>query len=393
MYAPCETSDLLVFSHLRWDFVFHRPQHLLSRYAKHRRVFYFEEPIIGQATHAKLHIKETQEGVQVVIPHLPAGLNPEARVLSMKDLVDSLIDDENINEYAIIYYSPMALTYSRHLKPITTVYDCNDDQSSFQGDPQALMAREAELMEKAQLVFTAGHSVYEAKKYEHHNMYPFPNAVDYAHFSRARQHLKEPMDQENIPHPRIGFYGVIDERFKGSLLEKLADLRPEFQFIIIGPVKTIDQDILPKRPNIHYLGRKDYHALPSYISGWDCAIMPYEVNDHTKLMSPTKTKEILAAGKPIVSTSITDVMHPYFEKGLLQIADHPEHFVECIEKAIFMSINDKEWIRKVDHFLHGKSWSTTFTQMAELEKAVANPYKTGRRPAYLDDSLISIGIV
>ena len=393
MHAPCETSDLLVFSHLRWDFVFHRPQHLLSRYAKNRRVFYVEEPVVGNVTQAKLHMKDTHEGVQIVIPHLPAGLNAEATVLSMKELVDVLIRDENINEYSLLYYTPMALSYSRHLKPTSIMYDCLDDQTLYKGDPQSLMAREAELMEKAQLVFTAGHSVFEAKKYDHHNIYPFPNAVDYNHFSKARQSLIEPDDQVNIPHPRIGFYGVIDERFKASLLEKLADLRPEFHFVIIGPVTTIDHDTLPKRPNIHYLGKKDYYALPIYISGWDCAIMPYEVNEHTKTMSPTKTKEILAAGKPIVSTSLTDVIHPYRDKGLVHIADHPEHFIECIENAMIESMNDETWIEKADHFLNGKNWNTVFTQMAELEKAVANPYKTGRMPAYLDDSLISIGIV
>lgn len=393
MNSPCETSDLLVFSHLRWDFVFHRPQHLLSRHAKHRRVFYFEDPIIGKVSTPKIIQKSSQEGVQIVIPHLPSGLTCEDTEFAMKELVDSLIYEENMQQYSLLYYSPLALTYSRHLKPNSIMFDCMDDLAFHKGDPRKLEAREAELMEKANLVFTGGNSVYEEKKDFHSNIYPFPNEVDYNHFSEARHPLVEPDDQMNIPHPRIGFYGVIDERFKTRLLDKIAELRPEFQFVIIGPIVNIDPRNLPQRPNIHYLGRKDYHALPLYISGWDCAIMPFDVNEHTRLVSPTKTKELLAAGKPIVSTSLPDVIHPFCDKGLVYIADHPEHFVEAIEKAIYESINDADWINKVDYFLRGKSWNTAFTQMAELEKELTKPYKTGRIPAYLDDSLISIGIV
>lgn len=370
MNTPCETSDLLVFSHLRWDFVFQRPQHLLSRHAKHRRVFYFEEPVFGMTELPRLHLRETSENVLVVIPYLPSNIEPSKMESAMTDLIDELIYEEEIIDYTVWYYTPMALGFTRHLEPRAVIFDCMDELSLFKDAPKSLIDSEAELMKLADIVFTGGHSLYEAKKHNHHNIHAFPSSIDFHHFSQARQKLIEPDDQVNIPHPRIGFYGVIDERFNVELLMQMADLRSDYQFIVVGPVAKIDPRTLPKRRNIHYLGKKDYHALPLYLAGWDCAMMPFALNDSTRFISPTKTPEFLAAGRPVVSTSIKDVIYPYGHQQLVHIADNPEDFVDAIETAM-EERKQPEWLDRVDHYLRDNSWDITFEKMVEHEKLLS----------------------
>ncbi len=393
MNSACEKSDLLVFSHLRWDFVFQRPQHLMIRHAKHRRVFYFEEPVFGMTELPKLHLRKSIEDVHIVVPYLPVDVKAEQVQEFLKELVDELIFKEEVQDFTIWYYNPMSVSYTNHLKPSVAIFDCMDELSLFKGAPQYLLEREAELIQKADLMFTGGLSLFEAKKQRHNNIHAIPSSIDYQHFHRARQGLSEPADQINIPHPRIGFYGVIDERFNTHLLEIMANIRPEFQFIIIGPLAKIDQDSLPTASNIHYLGKKEYEELPLYLSGWDCAMMPFALNESTRYISPTKTPEFLAAGKPVVSTSINDVVHPYADARLIYIADHPEHFVECIEKAMNERAYDPEWLEKVDQFLEGDSWDFTFKKMVYLESKVKEQKDLKLAPVYKDTSFSEIGIV
>ena len=364
----CETTDLLVFSHLRWDFVFQRPQHLLSRSARYRRVYFFEEPVFGMTDFPRLHLRETPEGVQVVVPYLPSTIKNEDVEIALKELVDELIFDEEVSSMTTWYYTPMALLFTRHLEASITIFDCMDELSLFKGAPQTLMNLESELMKRADLVFTGGYSLYEAKKHAHHNIHPFPSSIDYAHFSQGRLQMVEPDDQAHIPHPRIGFYGVVDERFDLELLQRMAEIRPDFQFIIIGPITKIDPETLPVRANIHYLGKKDYQTLPLYLGGWDCAMIPFALNESTRFISPTKTPEYLAAGKPVVSTPIRDVVRPYGDEELVKIASSPEEFILCVEQSIEERAFNSEWINRVDNFLAEISWDHTFSQMAQLER-------------------------
>lgn len=393
MNALCEKSDLLVFSHLRWDFVYQRPQHLMSRFAHHRRVFYFEEPVFGMTEVPRLHLRKTSESVQVAVPYVPAETGAEDLERILTELLNELVEEENIEHLTAWYYTPMALCFSRHLRAQVTVFDCMDELSLFKGAPKRLVDLESELMRRADIVFTGGQSLYEAKKKNHQNIHPFPSSIDHGHFSQGRLQLVEPEDQVNIPHPRIGFYGVIDERLDIDLLARMADLRSDFQFIVIGPVAKIDPATLPLRSNIHYLGKKDYHTLPLYLAGWDCAMMPFAINESTRFISPTKTPEYLAAGKPVVSTPIRDVISPYADNELVHIADSAEGFVDCIEQAMNERTYEQGWLERVDDFLRGNSWDSTFESMAKLESRILEGRVLQRRPAYLDSSLSAIGIV
>jgi UDP-galactopyranose mutase len=363
--ADTEQPDLLSFSHLRWEFVYQRPQHLLSRCARKRRVFFVEEPVFGNGS-VSLEVNESARNLYVVVPHLPDGLRSEvAATAVLKEMMHRMIREYQIRDYICWYYTPMALDFTRGLTPAAIVYDCMDELSAFKGAPESLKVRERELFKIADLVFTGGQSLYEAKRNQHHSVHAFPSSIDREHFMKARQPLAEPRDQEAIPHPRLGFFGVIDERLDTDLLEQVATLRPDWHFVMIGPVVKIHPDTLPKVPNIHYLGGKTYQQLPAYIAGWDVALMPFAQNESTRFISPTKTPEYLAAGKPVVSTPIRDVVRPYGELGLVRIAGTAAEFVAAAEAALQQQ-TDQSWLSEVDAFLADMSWDETWSQMWQL---------------------------
>ena len=362
--------DIVCFLHLRWNFVYQRPQHLLSRFGKYQRVFIIEEPLFDAPFAYHQIDKDPDSGVNVITPHIPAGLLPQEIVHAQKTLLDLLLSSENIEQYILWYYSPMALTYSHHLLPKLIVYDCMDELSAFKFAPAELKQNEARLLKMADIVFTGGHHLYEAKRGLHHNIHPVPSSIDKQHFARARKKIKDPQDQENIARPRIGFYGVIDERFNLELLNDISDRKPGWHFIVLGPVVKIDPATLPRKENIHYLGGKDYKQLPDYLANWDIAMMPFALNESTKYISPTKTPEFLAAGKQVISTSIRDVVIPYGKNKLVHIADTAEEFIAAAE-AIQMNVNDIAWLERVDLFLKTISWDNTWQFMnAMIERTL-----------------------
>jgi UDP-galactopyranose mutase len=355
--------DILCFSHLRWDFVYQRPNHLMSRWARERRVFFIEEPIFD-AESARIEVSQREDGLSIVTPHLPPDTPQERWTMLLQPLLDTLLREQHIQQYVAWYYTPLALGFSKHLTPLATVYDCMDELSAFAKAPPELRAAEAELLTRADLVFTGGQSLYEAKRSQHPRAYAFPSSVDVAHFAQARSAAAEPDDQREIARPRLGFFGVLDERMDRDLLAELADARPDWQLILIGPVAKIAPEDLPQRPNIHYLGGKAYAELPRYLAGWDVALMPFARNEATRFISPTKTPEYLAAGRPVVSTSITDVVRPYGEQGLVRIADTAPEFVAAVEAVL--AHDRAAWLHQVDAFLAQMSWDRTWSEMRSL---------------------------
>ena len=355
--------DVVCFSHLRWDFVFQRPQHLMTRCARERRVFYVEEPIFHSGIAPRLNI-EHSGAVNVIVPHLPEGMSAVDASDAQRALLEQWIEAEHISEYVLWYYTPMALSFTDRLSPVAVVYDCMDELSAFKGAPPIIKAREAELMRRATLVLTGGQSLFEAKRHQHANIHPFPSSVDVAHFAQARRITTEPQDQRSIPHPRLGFFGVIDERMDIALLDGVAAARPDWHLIMLGPVVKIDATSLPQRSNIHYLGSKRYEDLPQYVAGWDVALLPFARNEATRFISPTKTPEYLAAGKPVVSTTIRDVVRPYGKQGLARIADDVPAFVQACAAA--MAEDAVERITQGDAFLRQTSWDGTWTRIRSL---------------------------
>ena len=359
------TIPLLVcFSHLRWDFVWQRPQHLLSRAARHYAVLVIEEPVFRAGAEPHMDLSQRPQGVTIAVPVLPEGLSHEDVIAEQHDLIEALIGREASAPRVFWYYTPMALAFTSGLECDLCVYDNMDELSLFRGASRVLIDLESALFARADLVFTGGMSLYEAKRKRHHSVHGFPSSIDFDHFAQARGARVDPSDQAGIASPRLGFFGVIDERMDVGLVGRVADLRPHWQFVMIGPVVKIDPATLPRRDNVHWLGSKSYNDLPHYLAGWNVGLMPFAINESTKFISPTKTPEFLAAGVPVVSTPIVDVIRPYGEKGLVEIARSAEEMVEKAETVL--SRPRDAWLAKVDRHLASGSWDKTWAAMHKL---------------------------
>lgn len=354
-------TDIVCLSHLRWGFVFQRPNHLMSRAAQSRRVFFFEEPIIEHGE-TRLEVREAAPDLWVCTPHLDASLDRALEEATQRALLEGLLRERGVEQPILWFYTPMALPLTAGIDASLVVYDCMDELSHFRGAPPELTQRESQLFAVADLVFTGGQSLYEAKRARHPRVHAFPSSVDAHHFARARAALPEPADQRDIPRPRIGFFGVVDERMDLDLLEEVAKQRPNYQFIVIGPVVKIAESALPRLPNLHYLGGKSYEELPLYLSGWDAAMMPFALNEATRFISPTKTLEYLAAGKPVVSTAIRDVVSPYGEEGVVRIADRSS-FATAVDAAL--ATPSRTFFPLCDAVMARTSWDRTWSEMLE----------------------------
>lgn len=358
--------DMVCFSHLRWNFVYHRPQHLLTRFAKCMRVFYIEEPVF-HASSDRYDITLTPENITIVVPHLEGDYKQFNVMERLHTLLQELFAEEKINSYIFWYCNPEAICFTEQFSPHLVVYDCLDELAAFSPLPNAVHECENTLLKSADLVFTSGQSLFESKKKLHNNIHVFPNSVDKKHFEAARSIKFDPPDQDAIPHPRIGFFGTLDERFDINLLTKIGQLKPSWHFVIIGPVVRIDPTTLPHMSNIHYLGQKRYEELPHYIAGWDLATILYVHDEKTRHANPTKTEEYLCAGKPVISTPINDVIRYYGNTELVRIAGTAEEFIRVAESQLKLEDKDiSEWIMRVDSQLLHHSWNKTWSEMMSI---------------------------
>ncbi|MDQ6663711.1 MAG: FAD-dependent oxidoreductase [Acidobacteriota bacterium] len=360
--------SIITFSHLRWDFVFQRPQHLLSRLAKNRRVIFIEEPIFDPSSEPHWEFQHAEPNVLICRPHTPIesrGFTDEQMAV-LKLLLAQLLIEERISDYVVWFYTPLALPLAQNLRPKAVIYDCMDELSAFLNAPRELLDRETKLLKLADVVFTGGPSLYRAKKNRHSNAHCFSSSVDARHFAKAKPGAgPEAAEQAALPKPRVGYFGVIDERIDLQLLDWLARTQPDWQIVMVGPVVKIDPAALPKHPNIHYFGQKDYKELPSYVAGWDVCILPFARNESTKFISPTKTLEYMAAERPIVSTPIADVAEPYGK--IVYLGDTSEQFTAACERAMSASTMEKSArLGSMRDVLSKTSWDATAKSMEEL---------------------------
>ena len=361
---------IVAFSHLRWNFVYQRPQHLLSRLAATHPVVFIEEPELDAHGPPRWERSHPHPNVTVYRPRTP-GLTPGFRgdqFPVLESLMAELSADLGSSHLLAWLYTPMALPLALALDPDAAVYDCMDELSLFQGAPPDLLAFEDQLLEYADLMFTGGPSLFRAKESRHPNVHCFPSSVDAQHFrlrDPAGRRVSEAEDQAELPHPRLGFYGVIDERLDLEIVDRLTAAHPEWQIVLVGPVVKIDPARLPRKPNIHYLGQRSYEELPRYLAGWDVCLLPFARNDATKFISPTKTLEYMAAELPIVSTPITDVAEPY--GSIVYLGDTPDEFVAACETALASSPEDRySRAAQMRQVLAGTSWDVTVSAMEKL---------------------------
>jgi len=365
---------LMCFSHLRWDFVYQRPQHLLSRFANDCIVYFLEEPMFTDEPESTIQFNRKLTNLWVGVPLISHSEEADVDAV-LTQLLDKFFATKTVEDFAFWYYTPMALNFTSKYSPKITIYDCMDELSAFKNAPAKLKDLEKQLMNKADIVFTGGQALYEAKKNQHANIFPFPSSIDKDHFAAARENIPEPEDQAKIKGVKLGFYGVIDERFDIDLIRNIADTRLEWQLILIGPVVKISPDILPKNQNIHYLGQKSYKELPLYLSGWDIALIPFLLNESTRFISPTKTPEYMSAGRPVISTPIRDVVHPYGVNKLVHIGSTAEEFIRYAEQELAV-IDKSKWLEKSDEFLADNCWDNTYAaMMAKIRDTVKNKSK------------------
>ena len=358
---------IVVFSHLRWDFVYQRPQHLLSRIATGGRpVVFIEEPEYAAEAQPRWKTSIPSPGVLVARPQLNVashGFADEQHPVLIP-MVRSLLADQGVRDFVAWLYTPLALPIAQAAGPLAIVYDCMDDLASFKSAPARLVEREAELMRAAEVVFTGGPSLHRARKSLHNNIHCFPSSVDAVHFGSARS-AEEPTDQAQLPRPRLGYYGVIDERMDLDIIRALAEARSDWQIVMVGPVAKIDESALPKAPNILYTGQRKYEDLPRYLGGWDVSLLPFARNESTRFISPTKTLEYMAAGVPIVSTPIADVVEPYGD--IVYLGSTPDEFVAACDSAL-NACPEERWSRvEAGHQVVSRtSWAATARAMESL---------------------------
>jgi UDP-galactopyranose mutase len=371
-------QSMIVFSHLRWDFVYQRPQHLISRLAKHYRVFFFEEPVHSDGP-PRLQIEQPTPNLHVCRPFTSVqsrGYHDD-QLPVLRQLLDEFVLEQDITDPITWLYTPMALPLAQSLAPRAIVYDCMDELSAFLNAPRQLLQRESALLKVADVVFTGGPSLYRSKKLRHDSVYCFPSSVEQEHFAQARDPSIDHREQLELAHPRLGFYGVIDERLDLKLVDRVAEEHPEWQVMMVGPVVKIDPQTLPMRPNIHYFGQRDYAELPRFLAGWDVCLLPFAINAATRFISPTKTLEYMAAGKPVVSTPVTDVIEPY--KGLVFEGATSTAFIRACERALALTPEALEALASSMAARVSKtSWDSTADQMREVLENLTSASPEGR---------------
>ncbi|MBA3239481.1 MAG: glycosyltransferase [Parachlamydiaceae bacterium] len=342
--------DMIVFCHLRWDFVYQRPQHIISRMAKQYKVLFIEEPW-RRENEKESRLVKVSETLHVLQPNVNS-------IAEIKCILPRYVN-KGSNTIGW-FYSPSFIPLIDYFDFSTIIYDCMDELSLFKGAPKKLIEQEQYLVANADLVFTGGKSLYESKVKLHKNVHCFPSSVDQFHFANALNGIAIPADIASIPSPLVGYFGVIDERIDLVLLDEIARRRPDVSFVMIGPLAKINEHDLPKSHNIHYLGMKDYKDLPAYLKAFDLAMMPFALNDATKYISPTKTLEYMAAHKPIASTAITDVVRDYAH--CVSIVHNAQEFEEAIDDALHAT-PDTFMKHEYDVILEKTSWDNTVTSM------------------------------
>lgn len=374
--------QLLVLSHLRWDFVYQRPQHLLSRLAERWDVVFFEEPVHDASQPAWLEVSHPCSGVTVLRPHTPIedGGFADAQFPVLDTLLQAWLADHGQPDMGVWLYTPMALPLIQTLHPSVVIYDCMDELSAFKHAPERLIARERTLLDVADLVFTGGPSLQDAKADRNPRTHCFPSSVDVAHFAAGRR-------ERSARDPQVplcmGFFGVIDERLDLALVETLAKAHPEWQIELVGPVVKIDPASLPRAANLHYTGQQAYAALPATIANWDVCLMPFALNESTAFISPTKTLEYMAARKPVVSTAIRDVQRLY-AAGVSIAQSYVQFIAMCEHAASETDAHAQDRIRTQDALANAGSWDATAEGMASLIRDATLRGLNPKARAYLE---------
>jgi glycosyltransferase involved in cell wall biosynthesis/beta-glucosidase/6-phospho-beta-glucosidase/beta-galactosidase len=368
--TAAHAPDLVVVSHLRWTWVWQRPQHLVSRFAATRaehgaRTWFVEEPMPSLEVDAPELRSEERDGITriwLVVPHGPTDMDrlsfdhPLAADYPAR-VAAHLAAQGRAASPDVLVYTPMAYEMAQALEPRHLAYDVMDDLASFRHAADGMVLRQRQVLAEADVVFTGGRSLHRSiSAVRRTDCHLFPSGVDLAHYARAVR-LRRPRE------PKVaGYVGVIDERLDLTLLADLADTLPDWTIRVVGPVAKLDPDTLPQAPNLEYLGKVDYSELPRVMAGFDVALMPFALNEATRSISPTKTLEYLAAGLPVVSSRVPDVVADY--SGVVHLADTAAEFAEGCREVVLHSTAERG--RRLHPIAARQEWDTIAAAMLEL---------------------------
>jgi len=360
---------IVVFSHLRWRFVWQRPQQFLSRFAEKHPVL-FVEIVEFDADEPRVELTSPTAGVTVLNLHVPPSMagSPELTDV-IREAVREGMAHMSIENPLLWFYNPMDAGWVLGwLENRGIVYDCMDELAQFRGAHPQLVQREKELIDAADVVFTGGIELYEKKSKQHPNTHFFGCAVEYDHFAQAQAEGPIPEDLAAIPGPRIGWFGVVDERVDYDLLREVAAKRPDLSFVIVGPAIKVDPKEFPQASNLHWLGGRDYKELPLYCRGYDVCMMCFALNEATEFINPTKALEYLATGRPVVSTAVKDVVRQY--EDTVRIAHDPDEFLAIVDDAL--TGGQVEMVARGIEKAKAASWENTVGEMQRLiDEAIA----------------------
>jgi glycosyltransferase involved in cell wall biosynthesis len=368
-----DRCGILVFSHLRWGFVWQRPQQFLSRFAKQHQVLFVEEPVFDADANSqpRLEYHQVMPNVTVLCPHLSPDWRsnpnlPECLRRLTREGVASLNDNHEFDLPLLWYYSPMDAAWSLgHFPNRGVIYDCMDELSNFTGAPPALVKNELHLINHADIVFAGGYALGEKKSKQHPNVHTFGCGVDFPHFSKASDPgTAIPPDIDFMKRPILGWFGVVDERVNYDLVGDIARRRrPDWSIAMVGPVVKVDPNLLPHSPNLFWLGSRDYQQLPNYCRAFDVCMMCFAINTATDFINPTKGLEYMATGKPIVSTPVRDVVRQWSD--IVRIAGTTDEFIAATEEALKAGPDDPR-IRMGRELAQKNSWESTVQSMDSL---------------------------
>lgn len=384
-----QTFDLVVASHLRWSFVWQRPQQLLSRLAKHHRILFVEEPVFASEGDALLSavLEEVMPGITTLTPQLcalacgdtPLWLWPCRDEITRQ--VRAALKQLDFRSRALWLYTPTPDFMVEAVTPDMLVYDVMDELANFKFAPAQLKANETRLLGQSAVVFTGGASMFDSKKHLNPNTHLFASGVDGKHYAAACDPATTTPEWMNgIPGPRAAYIGVIDERLDYELIAKMAQAHPGIQFLMCGPVAKVDPAHLPQAPNLHYPGQQQYADLPRILKGADICLMPFAMNEATKFISPTKTLEYMATHRPIISTPVADVAR--FYSDIVYLADDHDGFIAQIGAALQESAEDRARKRqREDKILAEQAWDAIADNMETLMLREWNKTNAGKQQA------------
>lgn len=337
-------KTIIVFSHLRWGTVFDRPQQIMTRLAHNYKIIYVEEPVCT----GDVYIAATQvaPNVKVLVPHTVEnglGFNDAQMAVIGPMLKSWLIYHADVEDgYGFWFYTPQALPLKDAFGPEFLVFDIMDE---FIPSPSIVKDRETELIRIADIVIAEGPSLTRANIEARPDILSLPSGVDAVHYSPTRVSEAEAAArkvdslQHHIPHPRLGYFGTINDRIDIDLITEITSTDPRWHVVMVGPFEGLDPSDIPQRQNLHWLGAQPYSLLPKMVHGWDVCLIPFNVDDSTVLCSPTKTLEYLAAEKPVVSTGVPDVVELY--GNVVTVGTDHDAFIEGIKTALAETDQEK----------------------------------------------------